>query len=59
MTKFVQVVGSPTPFLCCLLLIIFSFLKGWVSSGGVLFALLVLSVLGVSSALISKRKSKS
>lgn len=58
MTKFIHIVGSPIPFVLCLLLITLSSMKGWVSSGGFFVALGVLTVLGVSSALISQRKRK-
>lgn len=55
MKKFVQVMGSRNVFYVFLLLILFGYIKGWYASGAVLVGLTVITVLGVSSALISKR----
>ncbi len=55
MKKFVQVMGSRNVFYVFLLLLLFGYIKGWYASGTVFVGLAVITVLGVSSALISKR----
>ncbi len=55
MKRLVQILGSQTVFYVCLLLLIFGFLKGWYASGTVFIGLAVIVILGVSSAIISKK----
>ena len=54
MKKLVQVIGSPIVFCVCLLALLFGYINGWYASGAVFIGLVVIVVLGVSSALISK-----